>query len=1415
MAKLNENHTFGGMQRDLSISKHPIQFLYDAKNIRLTAREGNSMLSITNEKGTSNTTVTVNGEYLGHCLLNEYLVVFSTELIWNEEHTGIIGKEDIITRLDLSEGTPAKVELFRGELGFDKTHPIKTVGSYETSAIQKVYWTDGHNQPRIINITAERLKDSWDNTKTYWENLEYNSYSFDFVQELALEEEVSVYKILGATGEFAPGVIQYAFTYYNKYGQETNIFHTTPLYYISYKERGAKPDDKVENAFRITVKNVDTKFEFMRIYSIQRTSLNATPICKRIQDISLEDITNRTVSFIDTGLSGNTVDPTELLYKGGEIVSAGTIEQKDGTLFLGDIEITRNHLNSMKSDIQSAVSFTKNSKRTIYPTVVSSGDYGYANQLTSLDSTKTKSVPCGGFKTGDFYRCGVQFQHKSGKWSEPIFINDVKVEATPWDGTSYIDLPRIVGKLSLSAENRTKLISNLGYKKVRPVVVFPEMQDRVTVCQGVANPTMYTTEQRNNGHLDAQASWFFRSPMGSYVNGDKVTISPFFGNGETLPYTSRQIDGENPVNPGTAYDPDPSSGFKIRQVEVQGDFEKENQFRVDISILTLNSPDIEFNDQLSVMDFTGLKGKKTGEVHITKTLSDIDIQTESPTVSNSGGGFVHKAFSKSLTYGIVAGLFYDDYIVDDCLGDDNHLGAYPKQRAACKYMVYPWQGCGSLNNDMNRPANKGTATAILKKKVISNLRYAIVYNNHSSSITFPSGVEPQLYNSEEATVVKLKDTIYQGNIDTSLVPDNADGQYFCFDGYTTVQQVQGIWIWKMLDVKTAFDSNLWFKTWSMNPDIQNQNGLRYWDATLKNWYWCSGLGDGSGDDIGDEFVDLTMRKNPVRMKYKSTPHIVFKTTSNLFDSSLLSYNQLPLVELYNDSNSKYDPSNPASSAYTTIFGGRSMDALRENIWIPCGESVPLSTTDDTTFYYEYGDTYFQRWDCLKTYPFTREDPNQIVEILSFPVETRVNIDGRYDRNRGQASNINMSPINFNLLNQVYSQVDNFFNYKIQDDDFYKDVKYPHQVTWTKEKNAGADVDNWTNITLASTYDMDGSKGKVEELITYKDQIFCFQNKGVSNILFNSRVQIPASDGVPIEISNSYKVDGYRYISDGIGCDDKRLVKKTPAGIYFVDSVGSHLFLIGEQGMADLSEQCNMTSWFRKNAGSIKKVVYDDINHDVYAVQENQALCFSEKLNQFTGFYDYGDINLIETYDHHVFTLKENGLWKMFEGNYGQFFGANKPWNLTFISNGLNEGTVNMDKTFTNIEFRASVEGDGELDDKTGKFTPALPFDSLETWNEYQHGITSLEIKNGHAAMIHGSDSSTLIRKFRIWRCDIPRNNASLESDAGLPNCSRKIRKPLDRMRNPWLYLKFQKDAAGEGKVLPLTEIHDIVMTYFV
>ena len=51
MALKKEQHIFKGMQRDLSVSKFNPEYAFDAQNIRITAREHDTLLSVSNEKG--------------------------------------------------------------------------------------------------------------------------------------------------------------------------------------------------------------------------------------------------------------------------------------------------------------------------------------------------------------------------------------------------------------------------------------------------------------------------------------------------------------------------------------------------------------------------------------------------------------------------------------------------------------------------------------------------------------------------------------------------------------------------------------------------------------------------------------------------------------------------------------------------------------------------------------------------------------------------------------------------------------------------------------------------------------------------------------------------------------------------------------------------------------------------------------------------------------------------------------------------------------------------------------------------------------------------------------------------------------------------------------------------------------------
>ena len=1394
-----------GMNRDLSVSAFNPEFAFENRNLRLSTNENNTLMSWVNERGTQELSVSITsyaegedtltsipGKVIGTAVLNHKLVLFTH------------ANEDRIIVLEYSKGSTLRgTQLFKGNLGFNTDYPIETIVSYETETVQKVYWTDNLNQPRVINIAAPKESiEKWKDT------------SFDFARTLKLEETVRVKKILGASGMFPAGVLQYAFTYYDKYGQESSIFYTTPLLYTSHKDRGGSPEDKVDNAFQITVSGVDENFDYLRIYSIMRTSTNGTPICRRVQDIAISSMLKNTqqqliATYLDTGTIGDTIDPMELLYKGGEQVVCKTLEQKDNTLFLGNIDITRDPLDAdLRTRIKNSMNASINTDhRTIYPTVVSEGSYAYANQLSSYNEDGSYSTPCGGFKKGEHYRLGIQFQHKTGKWSDPIFLEDYPMTKGPTliPNTQNVVLPIFTGTLS---QGFVGTLYDAGYRKARGVVVFPSMQDRRVLCQGVVNPTLFTANRRGStldgrtsaqtqgdddtyvsADLYAQSSWFFRA-----WNGESDSSTTILPGGIVTPKGSGRLLYTKYDTNITSYNP-----TYIRGVEIQGLYKDTNKFSIDHYFSTLHSPDVEFDDNLWNTDLTGVTYQQVGNVCFTHTLSDIDIQTETPTISSKGSGFTHVSFNSNGNKGIVSGFLYDDFIVDEAPKEDDDspskYRAFPQQKSPMKWLVYLWNSTGSLNNDV--PRISGTRTAVLKKKIVSNLRYATTnYENSAVQIT---GLKPQLFSSDQDTIIKVDDKIYQGNVDTMLVPDYLEGKYFVFENSVNDDITAE-------NINTSISSNNYWRTRTYSHNNEYKGRIDHYRNSA--WNLATSL-------VGDDVAGLAAKKDPVRMKYKSTPHIVFST-----NTAIRSTNDacLPIAELRRDS-------------VPMAFGGESPDAQQANLWIPCGEPAPLIKTDDCPIRWEYGDTYFQRWDCLKTYAFTREDINQVVEIGSFMLETHVNIDGRYDRNRGQSNNLNMSPVNFNLLNPVYSQTDNFFTYRIMDESFYKNQSFPNQLTWTLTKQAGADVDAWTTLTLANTIDMDGDKGKVNKLIRLNDSLLSFQDTGISQILYNENVQVSSTQGVPIEIANSGKVQGKRYLSNTVGCSNKWSMVSTPMGIYFMDSNEKSIYLFNGQ-LNNLSSSLGFNTWAKKNIPGSKSEwtpegfndfvgYYDKKNQDILFINKYEALAYSEKLGAFTSFYDYGGAQYLSNLGDDSLWLKygannETKLWRHQNGDYCKFFGVNHSYGTILIGN----PEPQTDKIFTNLEFRACVDGEGAaVTQQQTTYEPYLPFDYLETWNEYQRGVAYLSNRNGHSAMLHhtADNQASLKRKFRIWRCDIPRanlRNLSVFDYTFDETFHNNLIASTNRMRNPWLYLKLRKAAAEEGKSLPRTEIHDLVMTYF-
>lgn len=1451
-------HVFQGMKQDNHPLNQDSKFLLEAHNIRLTSRDDSSLLSLTNERGTKEITFSNDsdrefiGKYIGHCIVGDYLIIFTCDS----------EKGSYIYRVSCVNDEWVREIIFKDSNNTVlKFNPAKTsfqaLGIYENNLVQKVYWVDGINSPRVINVAKDKLKGIENVENVNGVNDLYKG-GFDFVPNLQLMENVTITKDYGV-GSFSPGVIQYAFSYYNKYGRESNLFYVTPLNYISYKNRAGSPEDNISNFFKGTISRVDKHFEYLRVYSIHRSSLDAVPTVKILIDIPITD--TDTVSFIDNGTTGTIEDPTKLLYIGGEDIIARTIVEKDNTLFLGNISINRPY-----------VTLNENVTKSIEPT----------QKVVHIDTDKnsfynhTNLIDTSTFMANDTYRLGVQFQYKNGKWTEPLFLEDYTFPN--YHSSTYSDQLYLYN-IQCTLNNLQYLV-NAGYKKARPLIVYPSTYDRKVLAQGILNPTVYSIKDRVNGTPFSQASWYFRPMMidNDLSNYNKEDIDK----GAAIAYKPFQelLCGSDR---GSEIQNMEDIDFSLANKRAILNSKVPNTFFVDQSILTFHSPDIEFDDKIQLaIDNNELELQIVGVIPFTSSASDISITTSTAVPASTDLGFYHKQFLNTEENNriMASGLFYKSHAIDSSQDSDRYtVPNYRKSEYSFDWLVYPWQRTGALNNDVTRPQDCGTRTSELKRKVISNLRYSseTKYQDlwSTKDITTVS-----IVNSNEVSLTKIPTPVnsniqtlnYYGNVDTIIttqsfydlwyikggnftstplsalsenkgeldfdVKDGDEGLYHSKDAvrmkynttphavfalnYTNNQENVILPYLQVGDktinkcsLDTSSIDNLFWITQEEKEDIPassvNIDILHIVAGDTDNWNYLNtnypatnsrtkALMTNSSYPNDTKYAELweTYAKTDtasetteygwkqifrftdtsVHYKYEDTYWKIVQVDT-LTDTWTIKKMNTGSSNIIKQDKIEYNGTHTGSLLYlaelrriknnSNLFGGNTEEALRNNSWIPAGEPVELSNSTAITF--SQGDTHYQRYDCLKTYSSTKEDTNSIIDIASFMCETRVNLEGRYDRNRGQTSNLNMSPTNFNLINSVYNQRNNFFTYRILGKDFYKTIDYPLQILWSTEKTNLSDIDSWTSVTLANSYDLNGNSGKLISLNKFNDILLAFQTESLSQVTFNDRVQIPTSDSTPIEISNNYKMEGARVISNTIGCKDLNNIAVSPLGIYFINSDSNTLYLYNGQ-LTTLSDDIGARWWLQKyhsedlwnlsNSTGIR-LSYDPIHKDVYLSKTDEnlnALCYSEVLNSCTSLMCYGHDVLIPYKDKFLSLTDLNNkleLWENFKGEYNSFFGNIIMPDFTFACN----DNPTITKVFDLIEYESDIYVNGTLDSFKS-------FDWISAANEYQNSgkkkLVQKRVTDNNNKLFIGN---SLKKKFRVWRALIPREGRQ-------------------RMRNPWV-----------------------------
>ena len=1589
MAIKNISFKTRGMNKDFSTSASNNEFSFENMNMRIWSGDTNTFMSLANEIGTkyisikdasSNIDKALVGTPIGYAMIDEKLVIFTTS-----------DSSDYIYLLSYSneESCFKVVELFNGDLNFDVKYPIETLVSYEAEKIKKVYWVDGLNQPRIINIAdTDRI---------------YNNNSFDFVPVINNSADISITKTFGI-GSFPSGTVQYYFTYYNRNGRQSNIFYSSPLYYVSPQDRGGSPEESNNVSFKIAISNTDTSFDYIRVYAVFRTSYNATPTVRSLTDITTSE---DTIYIEDNGTSGNTEDSTILLYLGGEQIIPQTIAQKDNVLFMGNIkQDSLMFTEEQETSIRNALSVSFAYRNITLPS--KEGYYPWRSQLNE-SSMQIKT-----FKGGETYRIGVQYQSKTGRWSNIVWLADIKNNNYPKSILNNSNTCQIAYvKATSNGEESLSFLSD--YIGRRLVMVEPSNNDRSILFQGVLCPTMYNAIDRCNNAPFSVPSWFMR-PFGIHhsvfindfngelvwqhnsnsvainTNGEiqgsdegldvryPVTAPPSEGNQyeaafkrEDVGITPHRIwytctieefnvfivKGNKPADTdgSTAYESmvaeaskymskslipskeliDESApqsvnvfiGKSSRPSDLRDSqlVDQELNYRVDLSRLTFHTPGLENYPNDSIEN---LKLRIVGIVPITSIMTDYSIVT-STSAKSKYGKVIRYDFSTEDASDNISGLISAPLYMDNtATSDDGGFNADTQKMSL--YAIYPWQAQGALNGTKTDSNSDTEVSSKLQRKVISNLRfsYNTQYFNSNGTNEFweayvqgninRTGItnvqvihtsEPEIFKIDKPLYSDLLDinyipnvdkvlynskskNVYIGNtqvtIDTnsstsieSAIEDTLNTTLYVESGstispitvplkYKSTPHIAFALNYSIRGLETllpAYDNSYVKKDdsvlnsyiWSVSPITDNSQieittgnlVAMIQMSELSDWYDStihSGLDTNDYLWVNDYFqyrsggvifyggslmrfqssdsttnIWSTERSNNIELTYnekiytvgnfegpsdletnllwptgeawtESSGRTIYQisekgetSTSSLYNQSVLNsgnsnypYPFLYIGELYRD------------ISEDSLYGGTSAESKLANTWIPISEVSPIGSQLSG----QEGDTYYQRWDCLKTYAYTNEDLNSIVDITSFMLESHINLDGRYDRNRGQQDNTNMSPENFNLFNEVYSQDNNYFTYTRLDERF-NEIRYPNLITFSRAKNAGEDIDTWTNITMTSNVDsnigLDGSKGEVRAIRRLANNLIVFQDTATSMILFNSSTPMTATDGVPIEIANSGKVEGIRYLSETLGCTNKWSIVNTPVGLYFIDTGSTCLYKYDGQ-FFNISEKGGFQSWSKDNFsnevwnpensdGYVGYYNYND--NELYYINKDNCLAYAESLQAFSSFYSYNDVPYYVTINDRGFFISKSRednagndyrLWEIHEGDYNYFFGKYQPFYTTIIAN----PEFQSDKIFNNLEFRADSWNGSTLTPDT--------FDTLRVWNEYQDSGNTIN----NLKYLRNRPSS-LKQKFRVWRANIPRDKSN----------------GIDRMRNPWIFLKLSKELDNKNKTI----LHDLRVWYYV
>jgi hypothetical protein len=355
---------YKGMSKDLAKDKQSDKY-FNAKNIRILATDQKSSFSVTNEHGNellfeipdvfiniSDTRIEYTIEGVLKTIPYETIGSTAPRCEIEEEYTGntnsgtqiIVGTKDmrnsaIIVTTDgngfncfweltgLNNGSFDLNLLYVRNLNITTANLVQIEYNYENSIIEKIYFVDGKNQLRFMNIRQSVANGDAKNL------IDVDSTAIDTVSTFQLSQPQINTSSVVSGGSHTSGMIQYAYSLYVLNGSQTTI---SPLSTLVPIDKGAglgggEVNEALGMSVIVQVPAVDTEFTHIKLYSLKYTSYNQTPEVLEILDREIDNY--ETFTYYDDGSGGITVSLEQFLFLGSDPIIPKHIATKDNILF--------------------------------------------------------------------------------------------------------------------------------------------------------------------------------------------------------------------------------------------------------------------------------------------------------------------------------------------------------------------------------------------------------------------------------------------------------------------------------------------------------------------------------------------------------------------------------------------------------------------------------------------------------------------------------------------------------------------------------------------------------------------------------------------------------------------------------------------------------------------------------------------------------------------------------------------------------------------------------------------------------------------------------------------------------------------------------------------------------------------------